>query len=236
SALPPNPAIAALVGRYEKATAPLVNRVIGHITADITVDGAEVARGGSGETGMGDVIADARLTATSAAPQAAAIAFINAEGIRSFLRYGAGSVPKLPGDVTFGEAYNVEPFGDLLYTETLTGAQLITLLGEQWTGKKQAELLGISRGLRYAWDAGKPDGASKVVTDSVKFDGRPLDPAANYRVTVDAFLAGGGDGFVVLRQGTQKVSGPIDLDALDAYLAAHSPLAPPPLDRIVRLH
>jgi 5'-nucleotidase len=70
----------------------------------------------------------------------------------------------------------------------------------------------------------------------VTFNGRPLDPAANYRVTVDAFLAAGGDGFVALRQGTQKVSGPIDLDALDAYLAAHLPLAPPPLDRIVRLH
>jgi 5'-nucleotidase len=136
SALSPDPAIAALVARYEKATAPLVNRVIGHITADITVDGGGVARGGSGETGMGDVIADARLAATSAPPQAAAIAFINAGGIRSFLRYDAAAVPKLPGDVTFGEAYDVEPFGDLLCTETLTGAQLITLLDEQWTGKK----------------------------------------------------------------------------------------------------
>jgi 5'-nucleotidase len=227
SALPPDPAIAALVERYENATAPLVNRVIGHITADMSLDGEEVARGGSGETAMGDVIADARIAATQTPPQASAIAFINAGGIRSYLRNG---------DVTFGEAYNVEPFGDLLYTETVTGRQLLALLDEQWIGKKEAELLGVSRGFSYTWDASKPDGSSKLVPDSVKLDGKPLDPAASYRVAVDAFLADGGDGFVVLRQGSQKAAGPMDLDALDSYITAHSPLAPPPLNRIVRLH
>jgi 5'-nucleotidase len=227
SALSPDPAIAALVARYEGATAPLVNRVIGHTTADITIDGMEVARGASGETAMGNVIADARVAATNAPPQSAAIAFINAGGIRSYLR---------GGDVTFGESYNVEPFGDLLYTENLTGAQLTTLLDEQWIGKKEAELLGVSHGFSYAWDASKPDGTSKLVPGSVKINGKRLDPSANYRVTVDGFQADGGDGFVVLRQGTQKTTGPYDLDALDAYITAHSPLAPPPLDRIVRLH
>ena len=227
SALSPDPAIAALVARYEAATAPLVNRVIGHTTADVTIDGMEVARGGSGETAMGDVIADARLAATSAPPQAAAVAFINAGGIRSYLR---------AGDVTFGQSYNVEPFGDLLYTESLTGAQLIALLDEQWIGKKEAELLGVSRGFSYAWDASKPDGATKLIAGSVKLGGKPLDPAASYRVTVDGFQADGGDGFVVLRQGTQKTTGPYDLEALDAYITAHSPLAPPPPDRITRLH
>jgi 5'-nucleotidase len=226
-ALPPDPAIAALVARYGGATAPLVNRVIGRVTSDISLDGMEVARGGSGETAMGDVIADARLAATQGGPQPAVIAFINAGGIRSYLR---------SGDVTFGSAYNVEPFGDLLYTETLTGAQLLALLDEQWAGKKEVELLGVSRGFTYTWDASKPDGTSKLVAGSVTVAGRPLDPAASYRVTVDAFLAGGGDGFVVLRSGLQKAAGPIDLDALDAYLTAHSPLSPAPLDRIVRLH
>jgi 5'-nucleotidase len=227
SALAPDPAIAALVARYEGATAPLVNRVIGRATSDITLDGMEVARGGSGEDAMGNVIADARIAATNAPPQSAVIAFINAGGIRSFLR---------AGDVTFGNAYSVEPFGDLLYTETLTGGQLIALLDEQWIGKKEVELLGVSRGFSYTWDASKPDGATKLVPGSVQFNGKALDLSANYRVTVDGFQADGGDGFVVLRQGTQKIAGPFDLDALDAYITAHSPLAPPPLDRIVRLH
>jgi 5'-nucleotidase len=226
SALSPDPTIAALVARYESATAPLVNRVIGRTTAAITIDGMEVARGASGETAMGDVIADARLAATAAAPQAAVIAFINAGGIRSFLR---------GGDVTFGQSYNVEPFGDLLYTETLTGAQLMTLLDEQWIGKKDAELLGISHGLTYTWDASKPDGTSKLLPESVKFNGKPLDPTANYRITVDGFQADGGDGFPILREGKQKTTGPYDLDALDAYITAQTPLAPPPLNRITRI-
>jgi len=226
-ALAPVPAIAALVARYETATAPLVNRVIGHTTADITKDGEEVWLGKSGEMAMADVVADARIAATSAPPQAATIAFINAGGVRAPLR---------AGDVTYGDAYNVAPFGDLLYTETLTGAQLLTLLDEQWIGKKHVELLGVSHGFTYTWDDAKPDGAGKVVPGSVKLNGKPLDPTASYRVTIDAFLADGGDGFVVLRQGTQKVAGPIDREALDAYITAHSPLAPPPLDRVVRLH
>jgi 5'-nucleotidase len=145
-------------------------------------------------------------------------------------------VKKSPGEVTFGEAYNVEPFSNLLYTETLTGQQLITLLDEQWIGKKEVELMGTSRNLTYMWDASKPDGASKLIPGSVKVDGKPLDPAASYRVTIDDFMAGGGDGYIILRQGTQKTAGPIDLSALDAYITANSPLTPPPQTRITRLH
>ena len=235
-ALAPNPAIAALVRRYETATAPVADRVIGHITADILHDGYEVNRGDSGESAIGDVIADARLAAANAPPQVPAIGIVNGGGIRSSLMYTSPAVPKKPGDVTVGEAYNVEPFGDLLSTETLTGTQLITLLDEQWIGKTDIELLGISQNLSYTWDASKPDGASKLVPESVRFNGKPLDLAASYRVTIDDFLAAGGDGYTVLLQGTQKTPGPIDLEALDAYITAHSPLAPPPLNRIVRLH
>ena len=235
AALQPDPAVAALVARYAKATAPLVNRTIGRITADISLEGSEVARGASGESAMGDVIADARL-ASSPPSQLPTIAFVNAGGIRSFLHYSALGGTKTPGDVTFGEAFNVEPFGDLLYTETLTGAQLITLLDQQWIGKKDVEPLSASRGFSFTWDASKPAGASKLVAGSVKIDGRPLDLAASYRVTVDAFLADGGDGLTVFRQGTDKTPTVVDLTALNAYITAHSPLAPPPLDRITRLH
>jgi 5'-nucleotidase len=236
SALRPDPAIAALVARYDGATAPLVNRVIGHVTADISLDGAEVARGGSGESAIGDVIADARVAAANVPPQTPSIGLVNGGGVRSFLGYNASSVKTSPGDVTFGEAYNVEPFGNLLYTETLSGQQLITLLDEQWIGKKDVELMGTSRNFTYTWDASKPDGASKLVPGTVKVDGKPVDPAAPYRVTVDDFMAGGGDGYTILRQGTQKTAGPIDLTALDAYIAANSPLTPPSKTRITRLH
>ncbi len=235
AALQPDPAIAALVARYEKATAPLVNRPIGRITADITNDGSEIGRGASGESAIGDVIADARLAA-SPPSQLPTIAFVNAGGIRSSLHYNAVGGTKTPGDVTFGEAFNVEPFGDLLYTETLTGAQLITLLDQQWIGKKDVEPLSASHGFTFTWDAAKPNGESKLVPGSVKINGTPLDPNARYRVTVDGFLADGGDGLTILRQGTDKTPSVVDLTALNAYITAHSPLAPPALDRIVRLH
>jgi 5'-nucleotidase len=210
--------------------------VIGHITADLTVDGEDTVHGGSGETTLGDVIADARLASVNAPPQLPNIAFINAGGIRSSLRFTAPDGSHAPGDVTYGEAYSVEPFGDLLYTETLTGAQVLTLIDEQFIGKNDPELLGVSRGFGYTWDASLPDGKSKVVPGSVRFNGKPIDPNGAYRITVDAFLIDGGDGFTVLRTGTNKVSGPIDLDALDAYITAKSPLTPGPRDRVIRLH
>lgn len=235
-ALPAAAPIAALVARYRDKTTPLVNRVIGHITSDFSLDGSQVRKGEPGESAIGDLIADARLAATVVPPEATALAFINGGGIRAPLPYAALSGTKAPGDVTVGEAYNVEPFGDLLYTETLTGAQVSALLDEQWIGKNDVELLGISRALSYTWDASLPDGASKVVPGSVRVNGRPIVPSASYRVTVDSFMIDGGDGFVVLRQGTQKTTGPIDIQALDAYITAHSPLSPAPLDRVERLH
>jgi len=233
-ALAPDPPLAALVARYTAASKPLVNRVIGHITADFTTDGSATASGGSGESALGDLIADARLEATRS--QGAVAAFMNEGGIRSTLRVRALDGSKTPGDVLYGETYAVEPFGDLLYTETLTGAQLYTLLGEQWPHKGDAGLLSVSHGFHYVWDASLPDGSSKVVPGSVTIDGRPVVMTGTYRVTVDAFLIGGGDGFVALESGTGRVSGGIDRDVLDAYITAHSPLAPGPRDRIQRLH
>jgi 2',3'-cyclic-nucleotide 2'-phosphodiesterase (5'-nucleotidase family) len=88
---------------------------------------------------------------------------------------------------------------------------------------------------RYTyWNARLPDGASKVVPNSVKVNGRPEMIGATYRVTVDAFLAEGGDAFLALVAGSAKAPGAIDLDALDHYITAHSPLSPGPLNRITR--
>ena len=46
----------------------------------------------------------------------------------------------------------------------------------------------------------------------------PNDAGVTYTVTVNSFLAGGGDGFTVLRDGTNRVVGPVDLDALVDYI------------------
>jgi 5'-nucleotidase len=237
-ALAPVPAIAALIARYHTKTAPLVNRVIGHITADIDGDDADVRKSGSGESSIGDLVADARLAATQAPPASAQLAVINGfgAGIRNVLRYQALSGEIAPGDVTFGEAYNVTPFGDELYTESLTGAQLIALLDEQWIDKTDVELLALSRNVHFTWDAALPDGHSKLIPGSVTVDGLPVNPLATYRVTIDAFIGGGGDKYVVLEKGTNRTPGVVDIQALDDYITTHSPLTPPPHDRITRLH
>ena len=105
------------------------------------------------------------------------------------------------------------------------------------SGPNQAapKILQPSAGLTYTLDMTKT-GADRVVTDSVRLNGKPLDPAATYRVATNSFLAGGGDGFPTLGQGTNDVVGTDDLAALVQYLTANSsatsPLAPPAANRI----
>jgi len=233
-AFAPDARVAAIVARYTAAAAPLVNREVGRITADFTTEGMEANAGGAGESAIGDLIVDARLAATSGGDEPAVAAFIDSGGVRSGLRYRSVDGTGTPGVVNAGDVYRVEPFGDLLLTETLTGAQLYELLAEQWLHKKNPEMLDVSRGVRYIWDASLPDGASKVVPGSLTIDGVPVSPTATYRITTDSFTADGGDGYVVLRDGTDRVTSVVDRDALAAYIAAHSPLTPLPLDRIIR--
>jgi 5'-nucleotidase len=132
--------------------------------------------------------------------------------------------------------FTVQPFGNTLVTLTLSGAQLRTLLEQQWSARSdRARILQPSRGLSYAWDPTRPVG-ERVVTESLRLDGRRIDPAGDYRITVNDFLAGGGDGFTVLRDSRDRVGGPLDVDALtQALLSAGRPLAPDRTARIGRL-
>jgi 5'-nucleotidase len=222
----PDPDVAALVARYVTATAPLVNRQVGMLTAELNRDGQNAARGESGETTMADVIADSRLEMTAGTADRAVAGFINPGGVRADLSAGV---------VTYGAIYRVSPFNDLLITETLTGAQLYQLLTEQFVGHAQPFILGVSRGFTYTWDASKPD-AQKIVPGSVKIDGVPVTPTGTYRVTIDDFLAGGGDGFATFKAGTDKRTGGVDHDVLERYFTTHTPLAPPARNRITRLN
>jgi 5'-nucleotidase len=128
----------------------------------------------------------------------------------------------------------VQPFGNSLVTMTLTGAQIDRVLEQQWDGQGTSpKVLQVSNGLTYTWHSGGPLG-SRVDDASIKIGGGTVDPAASYRVTVNSFLADGGDGFTELRNGTDRLGGDIDLDALAAYLSlpANDPIAPTPRDRI----
>jgi 5'-nucleotidase len=227
--VPLNPFLTALVTKYNDLSAPLANRVIGSITADITT-----TANAAGESALGDVIADAQLAATAdPAFGGAVVAFMNPGGIRANFTY-AQSGTEGDGNVTYGEAFTVQPFGNSLVTMTLTGTQIDDLLEQQATagGDGLGRTLQISHSLTYSWNASAPIG-SKVDIASILINGVPIDPNASYRVTVNSFLADGGDRFTVLVQGTDRLGGEVDLDALVTYFENNSPIAPGPQDRII---
>jgi 5'-nucleotidase len=215
----PDPEVQALVARYAEISEPIAGRQIGEASAAITRDLDE-----SRESALGNLIADAQLAATADA--GAQVAFMNPGGVRADLD---------AGPITYGEAFSVQPFGNVLTTLTLTGAQIDELLEQQFSGANappnDPRVLLPSAGFAYTWDLDAPAG-DKVDPASITLGGAPVDPAASYRVTVNNFLADGGDGFTVLPQGTDRVGGQLDLDAFEAYLAANRPVAPPVLDRI----
>ncbi|WP_033289961.1 bifunctional metallophosphatase/5'-nucleotidase [Amycolatopsis jejuensis] len=217
----PDPAVQKLVDEAKTKAAPIANKQVGTITADLPAAG-----GPSGESPLGDVIADAQLEATKS--NNAVIAMTNPGGIRADLTYKSSTAGEGDGVVTYGEAFTVQPFANIMQTITLTGANLKNVLEQQWTAGG-TKILQISNTLHYTYSAAAPIG-SRV--SAITVNGTPVDPAAKYRVSVNNFLAAGGDGFTEFTKGTDLAGGPVDLDALIAYLGAHPGIAPPPADRI----
>ncbi|GAA5007175.1 bifunctional metallophosphatase/5'-nucleotidase [Kitasatospora paranensis] len=232
--VPKAPDMTKLIGYYNTIAAPIANRPVGYIAADINGRGSTDL-----EKPLGDVIADAQLAGLAPADKGGAqLAFMNPGGIRADLVYKA-SGSEGDGVVTYGEAFTVQPFTNMMQVKTLTGAQVIQVLQQQVSGLNEAapKVLQVA-GLTYSLDMTK-SGADRVVVPSVKLGGTPIDPAASYRVAANEFLAGGGDGFPAFTAGTDKLVGASDLDLFTAYLSAHSsaasPLAVPAEDRITVL-
>ncbi|WP_369223576.1 bifunctional UDP-sugar hydrolase/5'-nucleotidase [Streptomyces sp. R39] len=217
-----------LISRWNTLAAPIGNRAIGYVSADVNNTGTESA--------MGDLIADAQFAYGRELDPETDLALMNPGGVRAGLTYAAkGS--EGDGVVTYAEGFTVQPFANTVNLQDFTGAQLIQVLKEQVSGANAAapKILQPSKGLTYTLDLTKT-GADRVVTDSVKLNGTAVDPAATYRVATNSFLAGGGDGFTTLGQGTGDLVGTDDLSALAQYLTANSsataPLAPPATNRI----
>jgi 5'-nucleotidase len=231
--VPKDNLLTALIAKYNAIAAPLANRVIGSITADITR-----TTNAAGESALGDVIADAQFEATAdPAFGGAVVAFMNPGGIRADLTYASSPAGEGDGNVTYGEAFTVQPFGNSLVTMTLSGAQIDTLLEQQFNGcdtQTANRVLQVSAGFTYSWSLSAPP-CDKVDPATIQINGVTVDPAASYRVTVNSFMADGGDNLLVLVQGTDRLGGAVDIDALEAYFAANSPVAPGPQDRITQV-
>ncbi|GED83075.1 bifunctional UDP-sugar hydrolase/5'-nucleotidase [Streptomyces sp. 6-11-2] len=218
-----------LLDYWQTLAAPVANKPVGYITKDVT-------RTGAVESPLGDLIADAQLAHAKSLDSRAVVALMNPGGIRADLVYAA-SGKEGDGVVTFGEGFAVQPFSNTVNLKNLTGAQLITVLKQQVSGSNAAapKYLQISSGLTYTLDLTKT-GADRVVEDSIRLDGKPIDPSATYRVAMNSFLADGGDGFTEFAKGTDQLVGSDDLAALVDYLTANTsaaaPYAPTAADRV----
>jgi 5'-nucleotidase len=194
--LTPDPEAAKLMASAEQKVAPLTQRQIGVAAANLTRN-----RNPAGESPLGNFIADAQRKTLDTD-----LAFMNPGGMRTNIR---------EGEVTWGELYAVQPFNNYLVKMELTGQQIYDLLNQQFPPTQSYPRFLAVSGLTYTWDNRRPRG-DRVV--EVRQDGKPLDRAAAYTVTTNSFLAEGGDRFGVFTQGTNRVTGPVDLDALCSYI------------------
>ncbi len=216
-----DPAETNIINLYKTLIAPVQNRVIGHITTSVT----RTANAG-GETPLGDLIADAQLADPSVKGPFATpvIAMMNPGGIRTDLTYHDG------GTVTFGDAFAVQPFNNYLVSLDLTGAQIKSVLNEQWSGlndpanKGTIKVLQVSKGFAYSHNGN--------VLGAVTLNGTPISDTTTYRVVTNNFVAGGGDNFGTFKSSTNVYFGGLDIDAFASYLSAHDPYTPAALDRI----
>jgi 5'-nucleotidase len=224
-ALAKDPEQTALIAGYEAVAGPLIARPVGRISAAILRRDP-----GSGEWPLGDLIADAQLAATRAPDKGAAVAAVtNPGGIRTDLPMTAD------GTVTYGEIFAAQPFGNNLVTLTLTGAELKTMLEQQWSDPAKPRILQVSEGFHYTWDAAKPAG-EKIDAASIEIGGEKVVADRGYRITVNDFLADGGDGFKVLKNGRDRLAGGSDVDALEAHLKTAGTIDPPQPTRIRRVN
>jgi 5'-nucleotidase len=190
--LAPDVKVAELVAAADARVAPLVNRIVGVASGAVTR-----SENAAGESALGNLIADTQRIVTGAQ-----FSFMNPGGIRADLD---------AGEVTWGELFTIQPFANDCISMDLTGTQIDLLLEQQWSGQTSARILKTS-GLTYTWDASRP--AGDRVVQILDGEGNPRVPGNVYRVTVNSFIAAGGDNFLVLNEGKNRVVGPVDLDAL----------------------
>jgi 5'-nucleotidase len=210
------PAVAAIVSRYAAAAEPAAARVVGRLRGEAPI------REDRRESVVANLVADAQLAWTRPAARGGAeLAFINGGGVRR------GIVPGPGGAVTFGQVFDVQPFGNTIVVKRLSGAELKALLEQQFVERPDGTVgmpapLIPSNNVRFAFDRSRPAGQRIL---SVSVNGRTVRPERSYRVTVNNFLASGGDGYSVLKDKPTLFDAGPDIDALEAYLA-RNPAAP----------
>jgi 5'-nucleotidase len=220
------PDITEMIQRYRTFAAPLADRLVGHLARS-----ASRSRDISGESRMGNLVADAQLAATGSDA-----AFIRPGQVRA----GLGA-----GEVSYARAFMTQPFGTSLVSMTLTGDQMLELLKEQWCGRSKTEVLYPSASVSYTWSAT----TARAIKDTpcvmapnpvtgLSIGGEPVEPTRAYRITVNSGMANRDDNYPTLSRGTNRWGGPEDTAALERYLEPSvdgPPLEPPERDRLERV-
>ena len=229
--------ILGLIDIFKTLVEPIANEVIGQIAGDATAI-TRTADADGGDSALGNLIADAQKadpSVVTAEGEKPTIALMNPGGIREDL------IENENGDITYGAAFSVQPFNNFVVSMDLTGAQIRTILNQQWNGLNESsrKILQVS-GITYTWDTSEavlPDADAIVGDVMVDADGDPatamvpLEDGTTYRVVANNFLADGGDGFAGFKAGTDRLIGGLDIDSLRLYLQ-QGPVAPTPTDRI----
>lgn len=201
-AVTPDPEVAALVDDYEERIAPVANRVVGNAAEDVSR-----TNNAAGESALGQLIADGQRNFAGAD-----FAFMNPGGIRANIE---------AGEVTYGELFAVQPFDNQVVRMNLTGDQVYRLLEQQFqidtAGNPRTRILQVS-GLKFSYNSQNP--AGQRITSVTLPDGTPINRAATYTVAANSFIATGGDGFTVFKEGTNPTTVGGDLDALERYIAS----------------
>ncbi|MEO6142449.1 MAG: bifunctional metallophosphatase/5'-nucleotidase [Dermatophilaceae bacterium] len=231
----------SLIATYKTLIAPIANKELGTITTDITR-----TQSPAGESALGDLIADAQVNDPSVVTggQTPVVAFMNPGGIRADLTFKADPPETTAGIVRYEEAFTVQPFNNYLVSMNLTGADIWSLLGQQWSGGNTVgatKFLQVSNGLHYTWSdivvAPAPEPVVRTVM-AVSINGRQVanDSTTTYRIVTNNFLSDGGDKFAAFTKGTGKYFGGLDIDGFAAYLSKPtvSPYTPLTLDRITK--
>jgi 5'-nucleotidase len=215
------PSIEAILDKYRQAVTTISARIVGTATTVINRNAAE-----SGETALGNLIADAQQAAAlTASNQGSDFTLMNPGGVRADLQTNSNN------QITFGDVFAVQPFGNSIVTLSLTGQQIRELLEQQWSGANanRPRILQPSKELSYSY---KKDATAVPRATQIMISGQALMDSKSYRVTVNSFIADGGDNFTVLTKGTNRVGGGQDVDALEKYINQNSPVQAPETNRI----
>jgi len=220
-----DPKQTAIIAKYKPAVDRFAARIVGSVTGTL-----ERSNNAAGESSMGDIIADAALFA--GADHHAQIGFVNSGGVRATIQIPEGAAKR---DVTYGDLYTAQPFGNHLTVVTLTGDEIRQVLEQQFrTDGSYTRYLQVSNGFSYSYRATAPQG-QHIVEGSIKLNGQPIAPDQQVVVSTSDFVINGGDGFTVFGKGRDQTTVALDIDALVRYFETHSPVAPGPQNRITKM-